>query len=166
MKQTINILQVSNSKVFGGNEEHIRALIKYLNREKFNVLTAVPENSEFGEVLKSENLKIAHNEIKSKFSFRSLRNLIKIIRENNIHIIHTHNRREDLLGAVISLILRIPHVVTIHDRINMNQKGKRVSNFNAWFYKFVLKHMPKKIIAVSNATKLDLAHEIKMSKHK
>ena len=166
MKQTVNILQVSNSRVFGGNEEHIRALIKYLDKRKFNVLTAVPENSEFGAVLKNESFKIAHNEIPSKFSFRSLINLIKIIRENNIHIIHTHNRREDLLGAIISLILRIPHVVTIHDRINMNQKGERVNNFNSMLYKFILKHIPKKIIAVSKATKEDIIQEIKISNHK
>ncbi len=162
----MNILQISNSKVYGGNEEHIRALIKYLNKEKFSVLTAVPENSEFGEVLKNENFKIAHNEISSKFSFRSLINITRIIRKNNIRIIHTHNRREDLLGAVASLILRIPHVVTIHDRINMNQKGERVSNFNAMLYKFILKHIPKKIIAVSEATKEDIIQEIKISNHK
>ncbi len=162
----INILQVSNSRVFGGNEEHIRVLVKYLNKKKFSVLTAVPENSEFGAVLKKEGFEIAYNEISSKFSFRSLKNIIRIIHENNIHIIHTHNRREDLLGAVASLILGIPHVVTIHDRINMNQEEKRVNNFNARFYKFVLKHMPKKIIAVSDATKKDLLQEIKITRHK
>ncbi|MCK4402039.1 glycosyltransferase family 4 protein, partial [bacterium] len=162
----INILQVSNSRVYGGNEEHIRALVKYLDREKFSVLTAVPENSEFGAVLKREGFEIAYNEIPSKFSFRSLRNIIKIIRKNNIHIIHTHNRKEDLLGAVASLIQGIPHVVTIHDRINMNQEGERVNNFNAMFYKFILKRIPKKIIAVSNATKEDLLQEIKITRHK
>ena len=149
MKQHINILQISNSKVFGGNEEHIRALIKYLNKRKFCVLTAVPENSEFGAVLKKEGFEIVYNEIPSKFSFRSLRNIMKIVHKNNIRIIHTHNRREDLLGAVASLIQGIPHIVTIHDRINMNQEGERVNNFNAMFYKFILKHIPKKVIAVS-----------------
>ena len=162
----INILQISNSRVYGGNEEHIRALIKYLDKEKFSALTAVPENSEFGAVLKKEGFEIVCNEILSKFSFRSLRNIMRIIRESNIHIIHTHNRREDLLGAVASLIQGIPHTVTIHDRINMNQEGERVNNFNARFYKFVLKHIPKKIIAVSEATKKDLLQEIKISKHK
>lgn len=166
MKQHINILQISNSKVYGGNEEHIRALIKYLNKGKFCVLTAVPENSEFGAVLKKEGFEIVYNEIPSKFSFRSLRNIMKIVHKNNIRIIHTHNRREDLLGAVVSLIQGIPHIVTIHDRINMNQEGKRVNNFNARFYKFVLKHMPRKIIAVSDATKEDLLQEIKITRHK
>ena len=165
MKQ-INILQISNSRVYGGNEEHIRALIKYLDKGKCNVLTAVPESSEFGAVLKKDGFETAYNEIPSKFSFRSLRNITRIIRENNIHIIHTHNRREDLLGAVASLILRIPYVVTIHDRINMNQEGERVNNFNARFYKFVLKHMPRKIIAVSDATKKDLLQETKITRHK
>jgi len=162
----INILQVSNSRVFGGNEEHIRALIKYLDREKFSVFTAVPESSEFGAVLKNEGFEIVYNEIQAKFSFRSLKNIMRIIREKNIHIIHTHNRREDLLGAVASLIQGIPQIVTIHDRINMNQEGERVNNFNAMFYKFVLKHMPRKIIAVSDATKKDLLQEIKINKHK
>lgn len=162
----INILQISNSKVYGGNEEHIRALIKYLDKEKFSVLTAVPESSEFGAVLKKEGFEIVCNEIASKFSFRSLRNIMRIIRENNIHIIHTHNRKEDLLGAVASLLIGIPHVVTIHDRINMNQEVERVNNFNARFYKFVLKHIPKKIIAVSDATKKDLLQEIKITRHK
>ena len=59
----INILQVSNSRVYGGNEEHIRALIKYLDKRKFNVLTAIPESSEFGAVLKNEGIEIAYNEI-------------------------------------------------------------------------------------------------------
>ncbi len=162
----INILQVSNSKVYGGNEEHIRALVKYLNKGKFCVLTAVPESSEFGAVLKKEGFETAYNEIPSKFSFCSLRNITRIIRENNIHIIHTHNRREDLLGAVASLIMGVPHVVTIHDRINMNQEGERVNNFNARFYKFVLKHIPRKIIAVSEATKEDLVKKIKINKHR
>ena len=162
----INILQISNSKVYGGNEEHIRALIKYLDKEKFSVLTAVPKNSESGAVLKNEGFEIAYNEIQPKFSLRSLKNVMRIIHENNIHIIHTHNRREDLLGTAASLICAIPHVVTIHDRINMNQEGKRVNNFNAMFYKFILKHMPKKIIAVSDATKKDLVQELKINKHK
>ena len=50
-KRRIRILQVSSARVFGGNEEHIRTLVKYLDRDRFDVFAAAPQECEFAPVI-------------------------------------------------------------------------------------------------------------------
>ena len=56
-KRKLRILQVSNARVFGGNEEHIRTLVKYLDRDRFDVFVAAPQHGEFAPAIEREKIK-------------------------------------------------------------------------------------------------------------
>lgn len=152
----IKILHVCNSMVYGGGEEHVRTIIKYLLKLNLNICAAVPENSKLYSVLKKEGIEVYPYFIRGKFDLSSVKSLKKIIMDNSIDIIHTHNRQEDLMGGIASFLTATPAVSTIHDRINMDQDGKKVRNIQSAVYHFILRNCFDRIITVSKATYEDI----------
>ncbi|NOZ19655.1 MAG: glycosyltransferase family 4 protein [Planctomycetes bacterium] len=151
----IRILQVSSARVYGGNEEHIRTLVKYLDRDVFDVFAAAPKDGEFAPILEKEGVQVFDFHVTGKFDFSAKRNLRSIIGENTIDIIHAHNRREDLVAALAARKCGGIAVTTIHDRINMKQDGTRAHGPATWVYNYLLRHHFHKLITVSEATRDD-----------
>jgi glycosyltransferase involved in cell wall biosynthesis len=156
----IGVLHVSNALVYGGNEEHIRALVKYLPRDRVRVVAALPPGGAFREVLEAEGVTCVESRIRSKFDVKAARRLAQIAKDHAIRIIHTHNRQEDLMGALASRFLPgTDAVTTIHDRINTNQNGERERNPSTMIYNHILRSWMKRIITVSEATRRDVIAE-------
>lgn len=152
----MKILHICNSRVYGGGEEHVRTVLKYLKREGVEVCAAVPPDSRLRFTLEQENI-IAHPFfIANKFDLKALFKLCRIIKTESVSLLHTHNRQEDLIGAFAGIIMNVPVVTTIHDRINMDQKGQKVKNFQSQVYYFILRNFFRKIITVSKATYDDI----------
>jgi len=163
MSAPLKVLQVSNSNVFGGAEEHVRSLVKYLSREGIEVLVAVPLEGEFAAVLECEGIECLDNEIRGKLDVVSWLRLAHIIRRRGVDVVHTHNRLEDLAGALAARWTGRPVVTTIHDKINMTQDGQRVRNFAAKFYCRMLRGWFDRLITVSEATRADCIEEAGVS---
>ncbi len=160
------ILHVCNSMVYGGGEEHVRTILKYLRKLGLNVCAAVPENSKLFFVLKKEGIDVHPYFIKGKFDIKALFSLRNIIRTYKITMIHTHNRQEDLMGGLVSMLTGVPAVTTIHDRINMNQQGEKVTNFQSAVYHFILRNCFSQLITVSKATYDDIIKYAKVNETK
>jgi len=156
----LNVLHVSSARVFGGNEEHIRTLVKHLDRGRLNVAVAVPSDGEFASALEQNGIPTEHVEISVKRPWRSAKSLARLCRECGAQIIHSHNRHEDLVTALAGWLAGVPiRVTTIHDRINTNQQGERVRSLSCKVYNWILRHGFDAIIAVSKATRDDVIAE-------
>ncbi len=155
--QNINpIVHICNSLVYGGGEEHVRTILKYLHKRGVPVAGAAPYESPLFEILKKEGIAVYPFYSSHKFDFASLKSLCSLIRTIRPTIIHTHNRREDLMGALAAKITRVPAVTTIHDRINMDQEGRKITSMRSSVYHVILRTCFKQIITVSKATYDDI----------
>lgn len=160
MSQLLNVLHVSSARVFGGNEEHIRTLVKYLDRGKFDLAVALPGDGDFARVLERECVPVEHVDIGPKRLWRSAKELARICRQRQAHILHSHNRREDFVAALAGWLAGVPvRVTTIHDRINMSQQGERARTLSCRAYNWILRHGFDARIAVSMATRDDVIAE-------
>ena len=154
-KSRIGILQVSSSRVFGGAEEHVRTLVKFLNRDTFDIAAAVPPGL-LAEALISEGARFTAFRIHGKYDIKAVFDLSKIIKDGAIDIVHSHDRRADLIGALAAKLAGVKAVTTVHDKINMNQSGRRTSGVSSRIYCMILRKAFAKVIAVSAATRDDV----------
>lgn len=160
------ILHICNSEVYGGAEEHVRTILKYLRKLDVPVVAAVPPHAKLYSVLRDEGIPVHPLYIGHKADIAGLVSLCTLIRKESAALIHTHNRREDLMGGIASLLLGVPAVTTIHDKINMNQQGMKVKNVRSEVYHFILRHCFKKLITVSKATYDDIQRNARVPEEK
>lgn len=80
--------------------------------------------------------------------------LVQYVREHNIHILHTHNLRADLIGAIVAIISR--QVILLSTKCNMSY----VPGQRNWLFKNILywpvMYIPDQLITVSDS----LRHQI------
>jgi len=155
----INVLQVSSSRVFGGAEEHVRTLVKYLDREAFDIAAAVPPGR-LAEALISEGARFNAFRIHGKYDIKAVFDLSKVIKDGAIDIVHSHDRRADLIGALAARLAGVRAVTTVHDRINMDQSGRRTTGVSSRMYCMILRRAFAKIITVSAATREDVIDQV------
>ncbi|HJT09680.1 MAG TPA: glycosyltransferase family 4 protein [Candidatus Nitrosotalea sp.] len=103
-----------------------------------------------------------------RYSINAIRQGLKIIKNENIDIIHSNNFAPALAGSILSSLTSKPHITTVHDVFSLCGKnywkewGRQsdVSRLNVWLAPFFEKLMIKLrydcIHTVSEATKDDL----------
>lgn len=114
----INILQFICPTGFYGAERWVLALNNNFDTEKIRSYLAVTKeaNSELEIVnhFTSNEGRAFEIEVKSRFSLTALTSLRRIIKENNIDIIHTHGYKSDILGLVAAKMTGIKIIATPH----------------------------------------------------
>jgi len=160
MKQ-INILQIISSKdAIGGAQEHTRILCAGLDKNKYRVIIVTRPGS-IVPYYKEQGFEVVPVELRHKPG--SILKLLGIIKKYKIHIIHTHNMLADRRGCVAGWLGRVPIVVTtIHTLMNTDRFGEQKRGTSIWQYNFLLKHVPKKIIALSEEVKRHTRKELNL----
>ena len=160
MKQ-INILQIISSKdAIGGAQEHTRILCAGLDKNKYRVIIVTRPGS-IVPYYKGQGFEVIPVELRHKPG--SILKLLGIIKKYKIHIIHTHNMLADRRGCVAGWLGRVPIVVTtIHTLMNTDRFGEQKRGTSIWQYNFLLKHVPKKIIALSEEVKRHTRKELNL----
>jgi len=115
----INILQFICPTGLHGAEMWILALAKNLDPERINcqlVVTfeAEDQNIEVYNRFRAMGLKAHKVEMRGRFDLRGIMKLCRLIRQNNIHIIHTHGYKSDILGFIAARITGIKALSTPH----------------------------------------------------
>jgi glycosyltransferase involved in cell wall biosynthesis len=182
-KEILNILLLSQffSTTKGGGEYVFKSMAKNLtqNGHKVWVIT----NNVRGEIyLESNSLKIITVSPTLEYKgglpptfLDNIRYIInafqagkKIIKSQNIDIIHSNNFSPSLAGSLISYFTKKPHIITIFDIFSQNGKDfwqkwikqTNVSKINAmlvpWFEKILIKIRHDAIYTISNASKEDI----------
>ena len=155
----IKILLVSGADVYGGCEEHIRTLAKYLDKKTFEVSAAV-SCRRLADELASVGIKVFSGVIKGKYDIRAVFRLKRIIEEEGPDIIHTHDRRADLMGGIAARLRRVKAVSTIHVKMNITEKGERSRGISSLVYRTVVRDGFAKIITLSEAVRQNVIREI------
>ncbi|MCK5595328.1 glycosyltransferase [bacterium] len=161
MKSRINILQIISSKdAIGGAQEHTRILCAGLNKDRYRVVVVTRPGSIVSHY-REQGFEVVPVELRDNPG--STFKLLGIIKRYKIHIIHTHNMLADRRGCVAGWLGRVPVVVTtIHTLMNTNRFGEQKRGTSIYQYNFLLKHVSKKIIALSKEVKRHTQKELNL----
>jgi len=115
----INVLQFICSTGFYGAERWILALAKYLDKTKVrcDLATTLEDDSQNLELVKHYKEKCGETfeiPMTGRFDFKVIDKLIKLIKERDIDIIHTHGYKSDILGVIAAKKSGIKSIVTPH----------------------------------------------------
>ncbi len=130
MNNRLNILSLRNVIAFGGPDTTLLGWYDRIDRDRFNVSLACfdnpgsPENDLMQPIA---DLDIPTHLIpygKRKNVFASIRAIKRIIRDNNIHLLHTHDHRSDVIGYMAARQARIPVMTTVYVWFSVNSMSK------------------------------------------
>jgi len=119
MTNTINVLQFICSTGFYGAERWILALAKHLDTTKIRCDLAVTleDNSQDLKLVKQYKEHCGDTfeiPMSGRFDVSVINKLVTLIRERNIHIIHSHGYKSDILGVIAAKKAGIQSIVTPH----------------------------------------------------
>lgn len=122
----INILHFRNCRGIGtltGPETYLLDLLNDIDPDNFNVIIACiidPRNQRqlFLEELKKRNIHFEAIKIKNKFNIKDIFLISKMAKRYDIHLLHTHDSRSDVIGVLVSKIKRIPIISFAHGWLN------------------------------------------------
>lgn len=114
----MNVLQFITPTGFYGAERWILALNNNLDPTLVRSdLVVTTENGKQPEILNHFNAgecQAFDIEMKSRFSMSAIRELVKLIKERNIEIIHTHGYKSDIMGLIAARMAGIKVIATPH----------------------------------------------------
>ncbi|MCF2947742.1 glycosyltransferase [Paraglaciecola aquimarina] len=119
MNKKINVLQFICPTGFYGAERWVLALAKHLDTSEINCELAVtmePEQQELELVKEYNKLGLPSHIVpmKNKFDLSAINRLVGLVKKNNIHIIHTHGYKSDIIGVLAAKKAGIKCIVTPH----------------------------------------------------
>jgi len=119
MNSPLNVLQFICPAGFYGAERWILALAKNLKNEEVNCLLAVTIDDDSKDLEITRHFKALDKPVfeipmRGKFDVSAISKLCKLIKEQNIDIIHTHGYKSDILGLIAARFSGIKIVATPH----------------------------------------------------
>ncbi|HVP36426.1 MAG TPA: glycosyltransferase family 4 protein [Terriglobales bacterium] len=161
MDRIKKILHLNTTSSIGGAEQMIIDLAEQTSLDKFRTYVSVLREGELLSELRRRHVKfIWLKESTRVYDYKFLRNIVELIRQNRIDLIHSHTWGTDFYGYWGSKISGIPMISTIHDRYYIFEKWTRRLS-----YRLFINHI-KKIVAVSKDIKGLLIDELKISSQK
>jgi glycosyltransferase involved in cell wall biosynthesis len=115
----LNILQFITPAGFYGAERWVLALANNLERQSMNCDLVVTRESDtqdltVAEVYPTDIGQVHYLDMAGRFDLRAVKKLCEIIRDRNIHVIHTHGYKSDILGLMAAKRTGIVCVSTPH----------------------------------------------------
>ncbi len=116
---TLNVLQLICPSGFYGAERWILALANNMDQQKFRCDLAVTQEPDEAPLeLVSRYRELGHEafelQMAHRFDLGIIGNLCELIRTRNIHVIHTHGYKSDILGVIAAKKTGIKSVCTPH----------------------------------------------------
>ncbi len=144
----LNVLYITLNLGQGGAERVVINLAKALNRSKFKpTVCCLYDKGSFAEEVEKENIKVVALNKKSKIEPSIIGKLVGIIRENDIHIVHTHLWGANFWGRVAAKIAKTPIIIATEHNEDI-WKSKFYFLLDKWLARWT-----DKVIAVSNSVK-------------
>jgi glycosyltransferase involved in cell wall biosynthesis len=124
--QRIKVLHVINTLGMGGAEELIFNICKHINKERFLIEVVVLESQMYpiGDELIALGIKTHLLNCKHSYlDIRKLFKLLKVIKQFQPNIIHSHLFDSNLYARIAGIIARVP-ILIIHEHNTFHEKEK------------------------------------------
>ncbi len=162
MKKKIKLLQITHDLAIGGLQQVVVNICRTIDRKQFDVtVLCLRELGELVPEIEKLGIKVILVPQKENGTdYFSFLKIAKILREEKVDIIHTHNSQpfiEGTIGAILTGVKTIIH--TDHAR---EFPDKRRTMFAEW----LMSHFVYKVVGVSEHTSLNLNKYEKISTKK
>lgn len=160
----INVLHLLTSLGIGGIEKLFASMAKYWSQDKFNVSACLINSYSKREMVYYDDL--FHHEIKvymigkkrrGSIDFKMPYTLWRLLKEHNVHIIHTHNISSEFYSRIAGMIAYTPVIICHRHNHVPTEVQLKMRPFE------LLLRKPDLIIAVSHAVKHMIAENFKIS---
>lgn len=158
MPDPTKIAFVVYSLNIGGLERVVVDLANSLDPELYlPYIICISEAGDFSEdFIYPDNLFVIGN--KGRINFKSVRKLYKLLKEQNIDLVHTHNRAGLLYSFVGSKLCRLPIIHTNHGFGISLEKRKLLNYIDKWMSKRVNRY-----VCVSEKLRIDVIKKYAVS---
>ncbi len=157
MPKPLTVLLAHNYSSWGGNLATVLALCEGLREHDVNVLAALPASQPYVERFLDAGIVIFDAEVKSKWDVGAVARYRRIIRENEVDVVHTHTRRADMAAGIAGHDGRTATITTHHGQINLDGTTFEFKNdLPARVYNYIL----RKFFTVNVAVSEEIAHEL------
>lgn len=154
----------------GGIRTHLILLARSLSAQKFKVFIASPRENNLEKEFSGSDIVVFPIDLAPDFriirDLKAIFSLTRLIKENQIEIIHSHGYKAALLGCLAGKLARIPHIIfTVHNFI-VDEKAGIIKR---WLYSLVEKRLPgwaEKIITDSDILRTHLLEVSKVEEQK
>lgn len=125
----INVLHLRDTDKICGPGKTIIETACRIDKDAFNLtiglfLRSTENDNIYHKAAIQRGIDVIPIRMSHQFDFSVLYKIIKIIRENNIHILHSHEYKSDIIAFSISRLIKIPIITTIHGWIENSLKSK------------------------------------------
>jgi exopolysaccharide biosynthesis WecB/TagA/CpsF family protein len=111
---TVRVLHVINGEHYSGAERVQDLLAQCLPADGFEVGFACLKSGRFDALRQSQRSPLFNLSMRSRFDLRPVRKLVKLIRQYDYRIVHTHTARSALVGRMAARICGVRHVHHVH----------------------------------------------------
>jgi len=160
----IKILYVIENIFFGGGERAFAQIIARLNRQNYQIYVASLPGGLFEEKIR-DHAKIFPFDLRNKFNFANISDLVRIIKENNIDIIHCQGGRGGFFARLAAHKTNVPLVNTVAMLVEGFNVGLCKKMFYVLLDRFSEKYVDK-FIVLSEILKNTLIEKHKIAKGK
>ncbi len=162
----INVLHILTSLGIGGIEKLFVSMADYWSKDKYNVSVCLINSYTKREMVYYEDLMQSHLKVymigkkrRGSVDLMMPHNLFRLLKELNIHIVHTHNISSEVYSRIAGMMAQTP-IIVFHQHGAPTELQLKVKSLD------LLLRKPDKIIAVSHDTKKMLQEELKISQDK
>ena len=161
----INVLHLRDTDKVCGPGKTIIETCSRLDKSKFNskiglFLLESQTDNVYKKAAENHGVEVLAIRTKSQYDLRVVSQIIKMVKEHNIHIIHSHEYKSDIIAFLVSRFIDIPIMTTAHGWIINGLKGKVYIGLG----KRVLRYFDR-VIAVSPKIQQELLR-VKVPKEK
>ncbi|MGI6686606.1 MAG: glycosyltransferase family 4 protein [Bacillota bacterium] len=147
----------------GGIKNHLLSLLRHLDKTKYKLVLACPKGDEWNPYLKNTDVEVVEIPLKGHFSLfsdmHSVFKLIELVKEKEIHLIHTHGMKAGLVGRIAASFCKrhaLPYLLsTVHNSIYQYQMPEYRRQMIAKVQQ-CLSYKTDKFITVSQALKKEI----------
>ena len=129
MIKKINILYLTDARKVRGGEKVTQGLFENVKEPPFRkYLVSIDDpkkgRNAFREKLIAKGHVVISLRMRGLYDISCIPTLIRICRENEVHLIHTGSPRTDLVGLLVAKVLGVPVVSTFHCSYTKTFKDK------------------------------------------
>lgn len=158
-----NVLQLITELDIGGAEKVLLSLVRKLDKDKYNIMVGYMKGEgNLVEDFREAGVKVFNLKMRTRVDVRAVIRLYRLLKKENIKIIHTHLIQADICGFLAGKGAGVP--VIISTKHGPNEFRKRFS-IPVWLDGIFGNHSDR-IFAVSQAVKDFLMEWEKISKDK
>ncbi len=151
----VNLLLIVCNNGLNGTERYVVDLAKNLNKNEFNVYVATPLIGPLSDILRENNINevVYDNGKLNYYSFKGLRNLYRIMKQNKIDIVHANAKFHPCIAGKLA---RVKLNIEIRHGIFYSKKQLKNLSLFRKTYEYLKQYFVDEFIAISENDKKTL----------